>query len=209
MPLVDATLTATPNAAILFYADFQDLPLRGAFAPCPIHVPTGLTDSDSDCAGFTFDVIDSKVMQVGAVGHDDGGTDTLGFTLQADPADTALMSAIENPAIYVGRRVRVWLAVYNPATVTSGGATVTELRPLYRGYMTQPTQDADASNYIITMAAENYLALLSGAQNRTYVQSTLYDAGDTSGAVRMSGTTPGMPGGGGNFPQWDAKERDL
>lgn len=209
MPLVDATLTATPNSAILFFADFVDLPLRGAYALCPIHVPTGLTDSDSDCAGFTFDVIDSKVLQVGAVSHDDGGNDTLGFTLQADPADTALMSAIENPALYAGRRVRVWLAIYNPATVTSGGATVTELRPLYRGYMTQPSQEADASSYTITMEAENYLALLSGAQNRTYVQSTLYDAGDLSGAVRMSGTTPGMPGGGGNFPQWDAKEREL
>ena len=209
MPLVDATLTSTPNSAILFFADFVDLPLRGAYAPCPIHVPTGLTDSDSDCAGFTFDVIDSKVLQVGAVSHDDGGNDTLGFTLQADPADTALMSAIENPALYAGRRVRVWLAIYNPATVTSGGATVTELRPLYRGYMAQPSQEADASSYVITMEAENYLALLSGAQNRTYVQSTLYDAGDLSGAVRMSGTTPGIPGGGGYFPQWDAREREL
>jgi hypothetical protein len=75
--------------------------------------------------------------------------------------------------------------------------------------MTQPSQEADASSYTITMEAENYLALLSGAQNRTYVQSTLYDAGDVSGAVRMAGTTPGIPGGGGNFPQWDAKERDL
>jgi len=217
MPLVDATLTATPNLAILFYADFQDLPLRGAFAPCPIHVPIGLIDSDndSDCAGRTFDVLDSKVLQVSRVSQEDGGTDTIEFTLQADPSDTALMSAIENPALYAGRVVRVWVAAFNAAgtpvaDVVTGsyGLPVTELRRQARAYMTQPSQDADAGTYVITMSAENYLSLLSGAQNRTYVQSNLYDAGDLSGAVRMSGTTPGMPGGGGNFPQWDARERE-
>jgi hypothetical protein len=198
MALVDATLSSTPSAAVLFFADFVDLPLRGAFAPCPIHVPTGLADSDVDCAGITFDVLDSKVLQVGTVSHDDGGNDTLGFTLQADPADTDLMAAIETPSLYVGRRVRVWLAIYNPGATTSGGATVTELRPLYRGYMTQPAQEADASSYIITMASENYWALLSAAQSRTYIQSTLYDAGDLAGAVikGQSGTIPGAPGGG-------------
>lgn len=204
MPLVDATLIGTPSVALLFFADFADLPLRGAFAPCPIHVPTGLADSDVDCAGITFPVLDSKVLEVGPVSQDDGGNDTLGFSLQADPADTALMSAIETPSLYVGRKVRVWVAVYNPATVTSGGATVTELRPLYRGYMTQPAQEADGSRYVITMAAENYLALMTGAQTRTYMQSTLYDAGDQAGAVikGMSGAIPGAAGGGVVTPQF-------
>lgn len=211
MAISNATLSGYGfPAAILFFADFADLPLRGAFAPCPIHVPTGLTDSDSDCANFTFDVLDSKVLQVGAVSHDDGGMDTLGFSLQADPANAALMSAIETPALYVGRRVRVWLAIYDIETVTSGGATVTELRPLYRGYMTQPAQEADAQSYIITMQAENYLSLLSAAQGRTYMNSTLYDAGDISGAVIKSGTA--APGivivGGGGFVDYELREKD-
>ena len=40
------------------------------------------------------------------------------------------------------------------------------LRPLYRGYMTQPAQSADGERFVITMAAENYLLLLSGPQRR-------------------------------------------
>lgn len=200
MPLVDATLSAkSVQATILFFADFSDLPLRGAFAPCPIHVPTGLADSDVDCAGITFDVANSDVLQISPVSHDDGGTDAMNFVLMADPADTALMSAIENPALYVGRRVRAWLAIYNPDSVVNGGAVVTELRPLYRGYMTQPAQQSDGQTYTITMQAENYLALLAGAQSRTYIQSTLYDPNDTSGAViKAGGFAPAIfPGGGG------------
>lgn len=200
MPLLDATLSAkSVQATILFFADFDDLPLRGAFAPCPIHVPSTLPDSDVDCAGITFDVANSDVLQIAPVSHEDGGTDAMSFVLMADPADTALMSAIENPALYVGRRVRVWLAIYDPTSVASGGAIVTELRPLYRGYMTQPAQQSDGQTYTITMQAENYLALLAGPQSRTYVESTLYDSGDTSGAViKAGGFAPGIvPGGGG------------
>jgi hypothetical protein len=201
MALNNATLSADGvTGAILFFADFQDLPLRGAFAPCPIHVPTGLADSDADCANITFPVANSDVLSVEPVSQEQGGGDALGFRLLADPADTALMSAIETPALYVGRRVRLWLAIYDIETVTSGGATVTQLRPLYRGYMTQPSQEADAQSYIITMQSENYLSLLSNAQNRTYLQSTLYDAGDTSSAViKAGGWTPNIiPGGGGS-----------
>ncbi len=190
-------------ACILFFADFQDLPLRGAFAPQPIHVPADLTDSDVDCAGFTFPTANSDVMSLGAVSHEDGGTDTLAFQLNVTTLDSALLSAIETPSLYVGRRVRVWLALFSPSLATDGGLRVTELRPLYRGYMTQPGQEASAGSYTITMQAENYLSLISGAQGRTYQNSTLYDPGDTSGRVQIT-TSPALPagtgGGGGNSP---------
>lgn len=204
MAIIDATISDnTVNAALLFFADFVDLPIRGAFAPGPLTVPGALTDGDADCWGFTFDPLNSDVLQVSAVSHEDGGTDTLAFTLFADAATPDLLTAIENPALYVGRKVRVWAAIWS-------GGTVTELRPLYRGYMTQPGQQADGGGFTITMEAENYLALLSAAQGRTYVQSTLYDASDTAGAVikGQAGQVPGLPGGGGNFPQWDARERE-
>lgn len=197
MPISNTTLSDEGvTAAILIFADFQDLPLRGAYAPGPLHVPTGLADSDADCANITFPVIDSTLLSITPVSHEDGGTDTFGFQLLADPSNSQLMSAIETPSLYVGRRVRLWLAIYDPALTTSGGMRVTELRPLYRGYMTQPAQEADANRYVITMQVENYLTLLSAAQSRTYQNSTLYDAGDLSGAVQIS-TTPGAPGGGG------------
>jgi hypothetical protein len=202
MPLNDATLSlsAPPPLCWLFFADFADLPLRGAlFAPCPIHVPTGLPGSDADCAGLTFPVADSRVLDISPVSHEQGGTDTFTFTLFADPADTALMSAIENPALYVGRRVRLWRAVIDTTTATNGGLNVAQLTRMYRGYMTQPQQSADESRFVITMSAENYLALLAGPQGRTDIESTRYDAGDQAGAVlkgRGAQNIPALPGGG-------------
>jgi hypothetical protein len=195
MALLDATISEPfVNAAILVFADFADLPIRGAYAPFPLTVPTGLADADADCEGFTFETLDSQVLSLGPVEHSDGGTDTLGFTLFADAATPELLTAIENPADYVGRRVRVWLVLHD------GAGEVTELRPVYRGYMTQPTQEADGSQFIITMEAENYLSLLSAAQNRTYIPTQLYDAGDTAGAVSKGqiNYVPGVPGGGGD-----------
>jgi hypothetical protein len=176
MPLVDATLTSTPNLAILFFADFADLPLRGAYAPCPIHVPTGLTDSDSDCAGFTFDVIDSKVLQVGAVSHDDGGNDTLGFSLQADPADTALMTAIENPALYAGRRVRAWLAIYNPASVTSRNAR----RPLCQAAARAPADTSARASPLVTGSRGAHRSSVASS-SATQVAATMTTSGEDSG----------------------------
>lgn len=203
MAILDATISANSvNAALLFFADFVDLPVRGAFAPGPLTVPGGLADADADCEGFTFDPMNSDVLQVSAVSHEEGGTDTLAFTLFSDADTPDLLTAIENPALYVGRRVRVWAVIWSAGTVT-------ELRPLYRGYMTQPGQQADGGGFTITMEAENYLSLLSAAENRTYVQSTLYDAGDTAGAVirGQAGQVPGFLGGG-RSPNFDARERE-
>lgn len=192
------------DAAILIFADFVDEPIRAAYAPCPLIVPTGLDDADADCEGFTFQTVGSDVLSIGPVEHSDGGTDTMAFTLHADAATPELLTAIENPALYVGRRVRVWLVLHD------GAGVVTELRPVYRGYMTQPAQEADGSQFIITMEAENYLSLLSAAQNRTYLPTELYDAGDQAGAVSKGqiNYVPGVPGGGGGlrgdqFPRYE------
>jgi hypothetical protein len=192
MALVDATLSAPAvNVTILIFADFDDLPIRGAYAPMPIFVPNGIADGDADCFNQTFPTINSQVLQIVPVAQEEGGSSSFAFVLNADPNSPALLTAIENPSLYLGRRVRVWLAVYNNT------GTVTEIIPRYRGYMTEPAQRADGNNYIISMQAENYLALLSGPQSRTYINSTIYDSGDTSGAViKGNNGVPGAPGGG-------------
>lgn len=204
MPLTNTSLSAPNiNAAILLFADFADLPIRGAYAPMPITVPVGLADADADCAGFTFPTIDSEVLQLGRVSHADGGTDTLAFTLHADAADPALLTAIENPALYLGRQVRVWLALHD------GAGTATELRPLYRGYMTTPAQQSNGQNFVITMEAENYASLLANAQMRTYLNSKKYDPGDLSDEASKA-LPPGqiiIPGGGRPFNEIRPREQ--
>ena len=86
---------------------------------------------------------------------------------------------------------------------------MTELRPLYRGYMTVPSQKANNGQFVVSMQAENFAGLLADAQNRTYQNSTLWDASDQSGAASrgMSGTVPGAPGGGGGGRSFDADAR--
>lgn len=204
MPLLDATASAKSiQAAVLFFADFSDEPVRGAYAPMPITVPVGLADADADCEGFTFPTVNSDVLQIGKVAHSDGGTDTLGFVLHADASDPALLNAIENPALYLGRKVRVWLAFHN------GAGTVTELRPLYRGYMTIPAQQSDGQNFIITMEAENYASLLANAQMRTYMNSKKYDPGDLSDEASRA-LPPGqiiIPGGGRPYTEIRPREQ--
>ena len=202
MALLDASLSADSiTAGMLIFADFVDEPIRAAYAPCPLIVPTGLDDADADCEGFTFETVGSDVLSIGPVEHSDGGSDTMAFTLHADAATPELLTAIENPALYVGRVVRVWLVLHN------GAGVVVQLRPLYRGYMTLPAQEADEGQFVIRMEAENYLGLLSGAQSRTYLPSTLWDAGDLSGAVTrgQAGAVPGLPGGGDARGHYDTR----
>jgi hypothetical protein len=193
MALSNATLSAPAvNATILVFADFADLPIRGAYAPMPIFVPNSIADGDADCFNQTFPTINSEVLQIAPVNQEEGGSSSFAFILNADPNNPALLTAIENPSLYLGRRVRVWLAIYN------NSGTVTEIIPRYRGYMTEPAQSADSNRYVISMQAENYLALLSGPQSRTYINSTLYDSGDTSGAViKGYAGSPAVEGAGG------------
>jgi hypothetical protein len=179
--LSDASLSASNVvAAILLFADFVDLPLRVAYAPMPITVPgSGIADADADCAGFTFDNMTADVLRLGAIAHDDGGSDTLTVTLAADPGNPDLLNAIEDPAIYAGRQFRVWIALHN------GAGAVTELRPLYRGYMIQPSQAFDGGEFTITMQVENWRAVFGAAPGRSYLAQATYDADDLSPNVSL------------------------
>jgi hypothetical protein len=172
--------------AALFFADFADEPIRGCYAPGALQVPAGLS-GDADCDGFVFEAVDSDVLRIAPVSQEDGGTGTFQFTLFADPANSALLTAIENPSLYLGRRVRVWLATYNEQGV------VLSIKGAYRGYMTVPGQRGSADEFIITMEAENWASLFSAGQGRTYMQSTIYDAGDAAGAVLRGQTGANAP----------------
>lgn len=192
MPLADASLTAqVVTPAILLFLDFADLPLRVALSPNNLTVPGGLTDADPDCAGFTFEATDSRVLEIGSVSHEETGTDTLTITLRASPTDTELLAAIETPSLYVGRLVRMWLVLHD------GAGTVTAISPSlgYTGYMSVPQQqvDPDSGTMAVTMQVENWLAILGGAPSRTYLTQKVYDASDLSANVSL-GNAAAVPG---------------
>lgn len=201
MALSDGSLSAAVvQPAILVFADFADLPLRTALAAFDLLVPPGLTDADADCAGFTFEAVDSQVLEIGSVSHGEGGTDTLTLTLRAGPDDTELLAAIETPSLYVGRVVRIWLVLHD------GAGTVVQISAStgYTGFMAVPTQTVDPENGVmtVTMEVENWLAILGGAPSRTYLNQKIYDATDLSADVSIGGAAA-VPGlfnvGGGSF----------
>lgn len=193
MPLLDTSLSAsTINAAFLLFVDFADLPLRYASSPYPLTVPGGLVDADADCAGFTFETLDSEVIDVGAVEHGENGTQTLTLTLRARADDTELLAAIENPSLYVGRRVRRWFVLHD------GAGTVVQISASlgYLGFMSVPTQNVDpeSGTLTVTMECENWQAILGGAPSRTYQNQRIYDSGDNSANVSVGGAeaVPGL-----------------
>lgn len=191
MALSDSSLSGDHVvAALLIFADFVDLPLRVAYASMPLVVLAGVTDADADCVGFTFDNMTADVLRLGTISHEDGGSDTLTATLTADPANPDLFDAIEDPSIYAGRQFRIWAVLHNNA------GTVTELRPLYRGYMMQPSQQFDGGEFTITMQIENYQAVIAGAPARSYLAQTAYDASDLSANVSLGqgNSAPGLVG---------------
>lgn len=197
MAISDGSLSASSvQIGLLIFADFADLPIRAAYAPCPLTVPGGLTDGDADCWGFTFDTINADVLRITPVEHGQGGTGTLSIELHTDAAMPALLNAIENPALYLGRRLRLWQVVF------SLNGQVVEIQPLARLYMTVPRHRASSSEYLVVMEAENFTALIANAPARTYLNSTLWDAGDLSGIASQGvNTAPAVvPSGGGGRP---------
>ncbi|WP_310474108.1 hypothetical protein [Sandarakinorhabdus sp.] len=197
MAISDGSLSASSvQIGLLIFADFADLPIRAAYAPCPLTVPAGLTDGDADCWGLTFDTINADVLRISPVEHSQGGTGTLSIELHTDAAFPALLNAIENPALYLGRRLRLWQVIF------SLNGQVLEIQPLARLYMTVPRHRASSSEYLVVMEAENFSALIANAPARTYLNSTLWDAGDLSGIASQGvNTAPAVvPGGGGGRP---------
>lgn len=193
MPISNTSLSAgNVQMGVLIYADFSGDPLRIAYAPMPLTVPVSITDGDADCQNFTFENASASLMSIDAVTHGDGGTDTLTVSIAADPLSPGLLNAIENPSLYAGRVFRIWQVLHN------GAGTVTELQPLYTGYMSVPSQTADASTFVITMQVENYKAILSAPPARSYLNQSVYDASDLSANVSLGSgnAAPGIVGGG-------------
>ena len=180
--LTDAQLAQpTLYLAVLVFADFDDLPIRGAFAHQPVTVPAGLADADADCAGFTFDPLDDNILQLGEIEQSRQGGGGVRLVLRVDPAATPeLLTAINTPALYDGRPVKVWFVVHNSA----GTALQIELKHV--GYMVRPSKTGSANSLDVAMETEDWLAIASsGPRGGTYLEQSRFDPGDASAAATL------------------------
>ncbi|MCU0892110.1 MAG: hypothetical protein MUE77_10265 [Sandarakinorhabdus sp.] len=190
MPLSDGILSGdVVTLAILIRADFADSPVLAAMSPMPISVPADLPEAGV-AAGLTFDVANTDVLQVSPVSSGAGGFDSFTATFFADPDNPQLIDAVNDPTLYSGRDIALWMVTANAAGVANG------IEPIFAGTMAQPSESISADGWTLSMVCESYLALLSGAQNRTYLSQKIYDAGDESAAATLAvgSNSPGVSG---------------
>lgn len=185
--ITDAQLSASyVQAALLLFLDFASGPVRIALGPMAVTTPAALSgDPQLDAFGWTL--ANSRVLSVGKVQHQAGGSDSWTVTLSAIPTESANIALIDNQSEYGGRLARMWLVI------TDASGTAIAWQHLATGYMSQVIADAAPDAMTATMTIENYTALLSAAPARTYLSQADYDPGDQSAAATIGVGNSGVP----------------
>jgi len=184
--------------AFLCWMDIVGDPVRATTYPVDL-TPTGTGDADLD--GYTFSAIDPTLVEIGDVEMREGGTETVTASLSGlIGPDNALLNIIGNRANWIGREARLWQGVQLP------GGTVTFWN-LITARMSDVRITCAPEGQAIIVSLESYLAALSVPSNRTYLDQSLFDAGDLSAGVTIacangiggSNSAVYSGGGGGNF----------
>jgi hypothetical protein len=194
VPDFDTTASAALDEEIIHdiwfaYLDVEDDPIRVTTAGYSITL-TGTGDTDLD--GHTFTAVDPTVLDISEVTHREGGSETVYATLSGIlELDADVLNAIGDRTKWQGRVARLWMGVRN-----ADGSFAGALVPYYTGYMMLPEIQLSPEQQVISMAIENYLALLNAPSNRSYLSQDRYDPADQSakatlGAVNGASTGPG------------------
>ena len=191
MPTFDAAGVAELAKPLIrpFYVAWLDITgdvVRATTAPVSLTF-SGTGDVDLD--GETFSAVDHTLIDVSEVVHKEGGSETVTVTLSGMLGiDSTLLNQIGTKSNWQGRTARLWLGF-----VTEHGAVVS-VAPYYTGYMMTPRISGSPDMQTITLEIEGYLASMSEASGRTYLDQSYYDSPDTSAASTISnanGTSAG------------------
>lgn len=196
--MVDATTQAALEAPILYWraliwADFVGDPLR---ATSGLYDRTISASGDAELDG-TYDSYSHNLIEVGAVKHNETGSDTVTVTMSGLLLNADLLNMIGDRTNWQGRSARLWFYCADEDETQVGS-----IIPYYTGYMNDVIIAGSPEEQRITLTIENYLATLAGAPNQTYMMQNLFDAGDLSanatlGAANGLGSGSGVSGGGG------------
>lgn len=212
--MVDPTTQAALEAPLLYwrallYADFDGDPLR---ITSGIYDKTVSASGDAELDG-TYASYSQHLIEVGAVKHNETGSDTATITLNgilvnsahiADRAEmviydrhgsaiegraSELLSIIGDKGRWQGRAARIWFYCGD-----ADDAQVGEIVPYYTGYMNDVVIAGSPETQKITLTIENYLASLAGSPNQTYMMQATFDPGDLSAAATL-GAANGLGSG--------------
>lgn len=206
MPGPDATASAALSSPILHpcwigWFDFDGDPLRVTTAPNDVPF-SGTGDAELD--GFTFLSADPSLVSISDVHHKEDGSETVTASLSGLPVlDADILNIIGDRTKWRGRAAALWLMLYDENL-----ARVGNVWRFYTGTMSAVPIRPSTDSQTIEVQIESYLASLSQASNRTYLDQQQYDPGDLSADAAiaiangtsgngLAGTGGGMSGGGG------------
>lgn len=158
------------------YLDFLGDPLRATTWETSIE----MTDTgDPDIDGHLFSAIDPTFASVSAVKRQTGGSDTVTATLSGIVGPNSdLLDLLGDETKWKGRDARFWFMVLDDEHRRIGAVV-----PYYTGRMIDFAISGKSTSQQVTVTIETYLAVMSGASNRSYLDQRLYDVNDNSGPL--------------------------
>lgn len=196
MALPDATAGAQLSrgyfdAAWLAWLDFDGDPVRVTTAGRTL---TFTSTGDPELDGHTFDAVDPSVVGVTEVHNKEGGAETVSCTLSGIVGpDTDLLNVLGNNALWRGRTARLWVAIYDAAGTQQGA-----IWPYYTGRMSALQIVGEPSGQTVKLDVESYLASLTKASGRSYLDQPQFDGNDNTAALTIgiaNGSTKGIAHG--------------
>lgn len=192
-PAAVAALAAPVIKPVFFaYLDIFGDPVRANTSGHDI-TPAGTGDPDLD--GQLFYGISGDLVQVSSVKFAQGGSDSVTAELSGIAGlDDDVLATVADKANWQGRNARLWRVIRNAANVQQGG-----YHAYYTGKMTALAIAGSPESQRIRVSIESYLAVLSAASNRTYMDQERFDPGDLSARAAIAianGNYTGAPTGG-------------
>lgn len=190
--MVDATTQAALegtilNWRILVYADFVGDVLRGTSGLYD-KVVSGSGDTELD---GTYESFSNNIINIGEVKHNENGSDTVAISMGGLVVNNlAFLNMIGNKANWQGRIARLWFYC-----VDENENQVGSIIPYYTGYMNEIAISGNPSEQTVTLEIENYIVSLVGSPSKTYMQQSIFDAGDDSASAAVAAAN-GMDGAG-------------
>lgn len=176
------------------FLDFSGDPVRVTTAPYSVTFGASET-GDAELDGFTYSAIVPELISVSEVQHKEDGSETVTASLSGlATVDTTLLNVIGDRTLWRGRAASLWLMLYDTSYARIGGVW-----RYYTGRMMAAPHRGDGEAQTIDVVIEGYLASLSQASNRTYLDQAYFDSGDLSAAASIAIANGSHNGGNAGF----------
>lgn len=176
---MDALGAQVVRPPFLAYLDIVGDPLRATTWETSIGL-TGTGDPDLD--DQTFSAVNPSFVDIGSVVRATGGSDAVTLSLSGIVGpDSALLDLLGDPGKWKGRLARLWFMLLDENHNRIGGVF-----PYYTGRMMGMSIKGSAASQTVELTVESYLASLTAASNRTYLDQHDYDGNDSSAGLTIA-----------------------